>query len=313
LKKHLSVQVVDLCAVTPTDLQDLWQCEERLWRETLLWDVSGAFAALRRILERGSLPGKAVRVNTQTVGYAYYGVAGRLGVISGMVVSPQWSSTGVGEALLKKTVDEIRRKGVSRIESPFVSIDCPWLTPAFEREGFRAHWREFLRCELRQTREPVNAPAMMYLEPWRETHLREAAPILQAAYDGGVEAEIHEQYRTVDGCRVVLDNILNQGGCGIFLPEASAMVRHRGRGMGFVVVTEVAPRQAHLPQIAVLPEYQHRGVGRELLDYSLWRLTKLRFDTLSLIVSRSNDRALGIYRAMGFQSVLAFPVFIWER
>jgi ribosomal protein S18 acetylase RimI-like enzyme len=63
----------------------------------------------------------------------------------------------------------------------------------------------------------------------------------------------------------------------------------------------------------VLPEYQGQGIGRGLLDYSLRRLTAAGFETLSLIVSRANDRALTLYQDMGFQSVLAFPVGIWER
>ncbi|MBI3326923.1 MAG: GNAT family N-acetyltransferase [Nitrospinae bacterium] len=307
------LQVVDLFTVKPAELDDLWQHEVGLWRDRLLWDVSDTFAALRRVLERGGLPGKAVRVGARTVGYVYYVVAGHLGVISGFVVSPDWSGTGVGETLLKEAVDNIRRKGVGRIDSQFVSIDCPWLIPAFEREGFHTYWREFLRIELGRPRGRASPLPMVHLEPWQGTHLREAAAIMQAAYAGGADAQINELYRTSEGCQVVLENILGQGGCGIPIGEASAMACNRGRGIGFVVVTEIACRQGHLAQVAVLPEYQHRGVGRLLLEYSLSRLAELQFDTLSLIVSRSNHRALKIYQAMGFQSVLPFPVFVWER
>jgi len=305
--------VVDLRTVEAAELDDLWQHEVRLWRERLLWDVSDACAARRRVVDRHGLPGKAVRLGARTVAYAYYVIPGRLGVIAGLVVSPDWSSTGVGGTLLQATVDEIRLKGVPRIESPFVSFDCPWLTRAFEREGFCIYWREFLRLELRRSHGPVSPLAMVHLEPWRGSHLREAAPIMQAAYEGGVEAEINELYRTSDGCGVVLENSLSQGGCGIPVVEASAMARHRGRGIGFAVVTEIAPRQGHLAQVAVLPEYQRRGVGRLLLSHSLSQLVALQFDTFSLIVSRANHRALQMYRAMGFQSALSFPVFVWER
>jgi ribosomal protein S18 acetylase RimI-like enzyme len=157
------------------------------------------------------------------------------------------------------------------------------------------------------------SPAMVSLAPWQQPSLDEAATILQAAYAGGLETELLMQYRTVDGCRAVLDQVLNQGGCGLFIPEASAMARHVGRSIGLVMVTEVAPRQGHLPQIAVLPEYQHQGLGRALLHYSLQRLAERGFDTLSLIVSRANERALKLYQATDFQSVLTFPVGIWER
>jgi ribosomal protein S18 acetylase RimI-like enzyme len=154
---------------------------------------------------------------------------------------------------------------------------------------------------------------MVQLEPWWGLQLDEAAGVMHAAYDGGVDAEVYLQYRTAAGCRVVLDNLLNQGTCGNPVADASAMARHRGRAIGFVVVAEIAPRQGHLPQLVVVPEYQGRGIGRSLMDYSLSRLAERHFDTLSLIVSRANTRALRLYQTMGFQSVLSFPAFTWER
>ena len=77
--------------------------------------------------------------------------------------------------------------------------------------------------------------------------------------------------------------------------------------------SEIAPRQGHLVQVAVLPAYQHQGVGRLLVSHSLARLARLGFDTLSLIVSRTNEPALRLYQALGLQEVLAFPVFVWEQ
>jgi ribosomal protein S18 acetylase RimI-like enzyme len=136
---------------------------------------------------------------------------------------------------------------------------------------------------------------------------------MQAAYAGSVEVEMHAQYRTVDGCRAVLEQLLNQGGCGIFVAAASAIAYHQGQDIGFVVITESAPRQGHLAQVAVRPDYQRRGVGQLLLSYSLAQLAALQFDTLSLIVSRANTGALRLYQAMGWQAVLAFPAFAWER
>ena len=308
-----SLRVVDLFAVKPAELEDLWEQEVRVWRDQLRWDISDPLASLRHVIERGGLPGKAVRVGGQTVGYAYYVVAGRLGVLSGLVVSPAWSTTRVGGTLLEETIAEIRRKGVPRIESQFVSPDCPWLIPSFEHEGFRSYWREFLRIDLHQSRGAGSPLARVDLQPWRGTHLHEAATIMHAAYEGEIDTEINECYRTADGCRLVLEDLLNQGGCGMPVLEASAMACDRGRGIGFVVITETAPRQGHLAQVAVLPEYQRRGVGRFLLRYGVSQLAALHFDTLSLFVSRSNPRALRMYQAMGFQSVLPFPVFAWER
>jgi ribosomal protein S18 acetylase RimI-like enzyme len=215
--------------------------------------------------------------------------------------------------LLQHTVSEMRGLGVSRIESLFVSVDSSCLAGAFESRGFRTHWRELLGTELCPSLGPVDIPAIWEMEAWQPGHWYEAATLLQAAYEAGVEAEIHQPYRSVEGCRRVLDGILHQASCGMLIPQASAMVRHRGRGVGLVVVTEVGPRQAHLPQIAVLPAYQRRGLGRLLLEYSRQQLSARQFAALSLFVSRANQRAGEVYRAMGFRPVLEFPVFIWDR
>ena len=78
------------------------------------------------------------------------------------------------------------------------------------------------------------------------------------------------------------------------------------------MVTEIAPQQGHLAQVAVLPAYQGQGVGRMLVHHCLTQLAARHFDTLSLIVSRANQRAFRLYQTMGMQEVLAFPVFVWE-
>jgi GNAT superfamily N-acetyltransferase len=117
----------------------------------------------------------------------------------------------------------------------------------------------------------------------------------------------------VEGCHLVLDQLLNQGGCGRPVTAASALVRHRGQGIGCIVITETAPHQGHLVQVAVLPAYQRHGVGRWLLRYSMSQLAALHCETLSLLVSRANHRALAVYHAMGFHAVLSYPVFVWEQ
>jgi ribosomal protein S18 acetylase RimI-like enzyme len=305
-------QVVDLCTVTPAELEGLWHHEEQWWREYLLWDISHPLEVLRRVIGRRGVPGKAVRVGTQTVGYTYYVISGSLGVLSGLVVAPAWNIPEVGESLLHATIDAIRQRGVRRIESPCVSMASPWLVPVCERAGLQAAWRAFLRVELACAHASVPSPALFQLEPWRQMHVHEAAAIMQAAYQTTVDVELNMLYRTVEGCSSVLDNLQQQGGCGPLVAEASVFARYRGQGIGFVVVTEIAPRQGHLAQVAVLPAYQRQGVGRMLVNHCLTQLAARHFDTLSLIVSCANSRALRLYQALGLQEVLAFPVFVWE-
>lgn len=322
-------QVVDLREVKPFELDALWQREVSLWRDRLYWDVSGALASLRRALERGGMRGKAVRVGSRTVGYAYYMLEAERCVVSGLVVAPDWASSGVGSLLLRETVDEIWQTGVRRIESQFVSIEPGWLTESFESAGFRTYWREFMRIRLGDShyaapdgvavsrgREPRPlAPASskaVRLERWRASHAGLAAAIMRRSHHAGVDAQMNELYRTEEGCRVLLDNILSQRGCGAPISDASAFARCRGEGVGFSIVTEIARGQGHLAQVAVLPAFQGQGLGRQLMGFNLAGLRARGFETLSLMVSRENETARSIYRRLGFRTVLQFPVFSWE-
>ena len=334
-----AAHVVDLSKVRPGELERLWQHEAQSWQERLLWNISDPLYRLQRMVERGSIAGKTLRDGTGAAGYACYMVAGNLGVIFRLVISPECDA-GRAEILIRETVGALRRTGASRIEGTFISVDSPWLPQLFEQQGFHTYWREFLRRQLYRAGDqdphpeqshPYALPphsgrgaekgmggrggdacANVYLEAWRSSNLRVAASVMRAAYEGGVDAEMNEQYRSDDGCELVLDDILNQGGCGNPVVEASAIARHRGRGIGFNLVTEIAHRQAHLAQVAVLPEYQYQGVGRLLLRRGSSKLADQAFDTVSLIVSRRNRRALNMYELMGFEPVLSFPAFTWQ-
>jgi len=311
--------VVDLGRVDPAELDGLWQREASQWRERLYWDVPGSSAALWRALKSGSVQGKAVRVASGLAGYAYsHIISGQRGVISAFVIAPQWGRhTRVGDALLHAMLTDLHRFGLPRIECPSVSFEAPWLDAIFARQGFCAYGREFLRVNLNGVAAFDTASAAIELAPWPErrrgAELGEAAGLMQAAYRGGIDAEISELYRTPGGCRTVLQNLMSQHLGGRFVADASALARHQGQLIGFTVITEIAPQQGHLAQIVVLPQYQGQGVGQALLRYSQARLIDRKFRTLSLIVSQANDPALKLYQAMGFQSVLTFPVFTWDR
>lgn len=307
------LHVVDLPTVPVAALDGLWQREEQWWRERFLWDISDGLEALRNVAARGHVPGKVVRIGAQTVGYTYYMTIDRLGILAGLSVEPQWSNRLVGETLLSETLAALRQWGAFRIESQCIAIDCPWLPTAFAQEGFETFWRHFLRLDLGAEPQAVAERKQNHVAPWRSASIPAAASIMQAAYSRGVDARMSMRYRSLEGCCLVLDQLLNQGGCGRLVTDASVLIYDKGQAIGFIIITELSPRQAHLAQVTVLPSYQGRGVGRFLLNYSVARLLSQGFETLSLIVSDGNQRALSMYQTMGFVPVLTFPMFAWEQ
>ena len=78
------------------------------------------------MFERRGASGVALRVGSRVVGYAYYVVSGRLGVLAGLDVARHEAPAGAGEALLQAALRNLRQHDVTRIESPFLSFDSDW-------------------------------------------------------------------------------------------------------------------------------------------------------------------------------------------
>lgn len=312
--QQTEIRIVDLDSVPPSELEGFFRRELALWRDRLSWDVSGAVSAFRRALERGGVSGKAICCGSSTVGYGYFIVEAGRGVLTGLAVAPEWREEEVGPLLVRAMIRELTLRGVSRIESQFVSFDAPWLVPCFRAEGFESFVREFRRLALKAERRrgdqgPPRDPFVF--RTWKSWNLTEASQVMESAHLGGIDARMNELYRSSEGCRSLLTSVLRHRGCGAAILEASAVARdpRTDRAVGFAVVTETSLRKAHLAQLAVAPDYQGRGLGRRILACTIDRLTEMGYDGLSLMVSRDNHRALDLYRSMGFERVIAFSVF----
>ena len=124
---------------------------------------------------------------------------------------------------------------------------------------------------------------------------------------------MNELYRKPEGCRTLLENIVQLQRCGEPIPMASSVAQRPESRMlsGFIVATEISPRHAHFAQVAVSPSAQ--GLGKLLLGRAIDALTRAGYLTVSLMVSDTNERAVSLYESMGFRIVLRSPVFSWDR
>ncbi|PWC12060.1 ribosomal-protein-alanine N-acetyltransferase [Brenneria roseae subsp. americana] len=77
---------------------------------------------------------------------------------------------------------------------------------------------------------------------------------------------------------------------------------HNGR-MAAYAITQVVLDEATLFNIAVHPDYQRQGLGRELLEHVIQEMEKRDILTLWLEVRASNKRAIALYESLGFNEV----------
>jgi ribosomal protein S18 acetylase RimI-like enzyme len=310
------VQLVELTSLGPEALEGLWLEERRYWNEWLNWDSEPATALVRAAVQRRRLPGKVLLSGDKVVGCGYYLIDRHRAVIGSFTLSEQARTSALVAILAKGLLDAVQGEpAVRRIETQFVPFDLPALREIFLAAGFREFERMFLRNEWMSGR---NAPATrgeFRFESWSGSYTNRAAVLMQQAHQGSVDAEMNEMYRTREGCRSLLDSIIEQYGCGRLVPAASYVLRRFSEEAlcGFLLTTEISTGHAHLAQVAVSPSAQGLGLGKLLLARALDALARAGYRSVSLMVSGTNQRALSLYESMGFRLVLDFPVFSWDR
>ncbi len=309
-------EIVDLVGLQPEQLENLWAEEKRLWQGELFWDTSAAISVIRDAVKRRSLAGRAIRIADEVVGCGYYIVDGKRAVLGSFMLAPNARVATIGLPLAASLIASVQAEvAVTRVESQFIPFGLPWLRDAFLAERFREHDRAFLRRPLQASSSGCPGSRLFEFKPWSSSYLPRAALLMQQAHDGRVDAEMNELYRNPEGCRTLLENILQLQGCGEPIPMASLVAQRPESRMlsGFIVATEISPRHAHLAQVAVSPSAQGLGLGKLLLGRAIDALTRAGYLTVSLMVSETNERAFLLYESMGFRTVLRFPVFSWDR
>ncbi len=309
-------EIVDLVGLRPEQLENLWAEEKRLWQGELFWDTSAAISVIRDAVKRRSLAGRAIRIADEVVGCGYYIVDGKRAVLGSFMLAPNARVATIGLPLAASLIASVQAEvAVTRVESQFIPFGLPWLRDAFLAERFREHDRAFLRRPLQASSSGCPGSRLFEFKPWSSSHLARATLLMQQAHDGRVDAEMNELYRNPEGCRTLLENILQLQGCGEPIPMASLVAQRPESRMlsGFIVATEISPRHAHLAQVAVSPSAQGLGLGKLLLSRAIDALTGAGYLTVSLMVSETNERAFLLYESMGFRTVLRFPVFSWDR
>jgi ribosomal protein S18 acetylase RimI-like enzyme len=103
-------------------------------------------------------------------------------------------------------------------------------------------------------------------------------------------------------------------GCGTFDPQASFVVHERKTQtlVGLILCSQVRPDVGHITQVCVLPEYRSAGLGEVMMAASTRNLRSRGFRFISLTVTEANDRAIALYKRIGFEEARVFDAFVWE-
>jgi len=310
-------RVVELRHLRGGDLDMLLEEETQAWRETLDWDFRGSANLVRRFLEIQALNGFALLINGYPAGYCYYVAEERKGLIGDLYVLKDYLNVGNEERLLTAVVEGLMKTPlIRRIESqlmmlrtgPAIALPHPKYVRTFVRNFMEIEGDLMGRLAERRPSHPV------VFDSWSERKQDEAATLIASAYQGHIDSEINDQYRSPAGARRFLMNIVQFPGCGSFFQPASfvALEPVSGRLAGICLASLVQADVGHVTQVCVSKAARGTGAGYELIRRSLESLSRHGCRKVTLTVTGSNSEAIGLYERMGFRKTRNFSAYVWD-
>jgi len=206
---------------------------------------------------------------------------------------------------------------IHRIESQIMMLRNGPALRLPQQRYLRVHPRNFMQLDsaaLQRLSESQPKHAVWF-DRWSERKQDEAASMIAAAYQGHIDSEINDQYRSPGGARRFLMNIIQYPGCGSFFQPASFVATDpdTGKLCGICLASLVQADVGHITQVCVTKAVRGTGVGYELIRRSLESLARHGCRKVSLTVTASNTEAIALYERMGFRKTQSFAAYVWDR
>lgn len=312
------MEILDLRHFSSADLRPLLDQEIKVWANLLCWDYSGSAEMILRYMDAKFLPGYAAVSRGKVFGYAFFVYEGNKGVIGDLFVREGDNGVNrqeVENRLLTHVIETLQQSpGIHRVEAQLLAHEAGSAAAPFVSQGFGRHARLFMVLPLTDIQPDRNLSPDFEVRRWTEHDYQPSATVITAAYRNHVDSEINDQYRTLSGSLRFLNNIVRFPGCGTFDPESSFVALERGSHTlaGVILCSRVRHDAGHVTQVCVLPEYRQHGLGKLLMAATIHNLRNRKFSLLSLTVTEANNRAVELYRRLGFETRRVFDAFVWE-
>jgi ribosomal protein S18 acetylase RimI-like enzyme len=325
----LATEIVDIRQFNAGDFAALLAAESEAWRANLRWDYSASTRLIASCLNERRLTGYALVDEHEIGGYSFFLYEGEKALIGNLFVKPGREASG--RDLLEHVLETLMATpGILRIEAQLPHFSAQELEPTFLSRHFKSYLRKFMLLPLTPipahgnvplppaTPNPLTAdrPGNAFsTERWERKFDRAAASLLYHTYRDHIDAVINNQYGSVTGAARLIENIVQMRGCGEFIESASSVVIHQAtrRLAGVLALTGVRSLTAHIPQIAVVPEFQGAGLGSLMLKSAFEKLRRQGFKEVSLTVTDVNRGAVKLYERLGFETFHSFGAFVWNR
>ncbi len=324
-------EILDIRQFQAGQFASLLEAESRAWSEGLRWDFTAAEQQISACLGEKRLSGFALLNGSRIGGYCFFFYDGEKALIGDLFVEASGAEIDQARRLLEHVIETLLgTPGLRRIEAQLPHFAFEQLEPSFRAACFEGYRRRFMALSLTDRKwpahpflvsRPANSPegpadkADFSIESWDRRHDRAVSELLDSTYRHHIDTAINDQYSSVAGTSRLIENIVHHRGCGEYLPGASrvAIYRSTQKLAAVLAMTAVRHGTAHIPQVAVAPQFQGTGLGTALLESAFQDLVREGYREISLTVTDLNAGAVRLYERLGFKTFRSFGAFVWNR
>jgi ribosomal protein S18 acetylase RimI-like enzyme len=310
----LDSQIIDIRHLTSRQLDQLLLDETDEWDRQLDWDFSKFAQLVRQFVDARILTGAVLLHRGEITGYGHTCIEENKGLITDLYVRPPCRSGNAETGLFHVLLDGlIATRNVQRVESQLMLLGADTVK-ALQRSGtLHSFERLLMKLDANHSLPPsrTSIAQRFRIDRWTGCHRQAAAKIISIAHIGHIDAQINDQYRTFEGARRLVDDIVQFPG---FYHPASyiAFDIDTASAAGMLLASFVAADVAQITELCVTPNARGAGLGYELLRKSLSALRDAGAKRISLTVTAVNREAVRLYARCGFRTTHSFQAYVWE-
>lgn len=206
-----------------------------------------------------------------------------------LFIARPFRGQGLGSRLLAHVNDQLGRSGARQISHPVADLDgrCARF---LRRHGFAVEHQEWqMRLATLEAIPPAELPVGYELTTYsRRLTIQQLLRLSDECFRG---LPWHQPFSYEE-----IAATLRHPGDALFLT-------HNGEPAGFVWTHFKTPDSGQIEPIGVLPAYQRKGLGRQLMLGGLHHLQAQGARQVDLGVWQDNHIAIQLYRSLGFEHV----------
>jgi ribosomal protein S18 acetylase RimI-like enzyme len=326
----LQLDFLDLRHFSAQHLRPLLDEESALWSRQLRWDYRNSATLVLQYVESHLLTGYVALDQGRVCGYIFCVYENHKAVIGDVFASREGTeesdAIAIEEQLIERLLETLQHTpDLTRVEAQLLLHPHNLHRQPFERAGFRLYPRLFMTTDLFHPGKAQTVDSLLHnhfewsgeaqYRRWMGSDFELAPQVITASYAGHIDSEINDQYLSASGAQRFLHNIVRFPGCGIFEEQSSWVLAppDNHRLFALLLCSRVSVGVGHVTQLCVLPEFQHQGIGKNLLELCASSLRSSGSEAITLTVTEQNTAAVGLYRHLGYRVHHRFDAMLWDK